>query len=142
MTNFTKTLMLAAAACTIAAGSAAAQTYQAEIPFTFRAGNSTLAPGRYAITVSHMTVGKFLMVRAMDTRKSILLQLNGATGERRGESGAMDARLRFECGASRCALKSMWVGGYQGSYTFPTPALGRNETARIETVELARAKAD
>jgi len=71
MTNFTKTLMLAAAACTIAAGSAAAQTYQAEIPFTFRAGSATLAPGRYAITVSHLTVGKFLVVREMDTHKSI-----------------------------------------------------------------------
>jgi len=54
----------------------------------------------------------------------------------------MDAKLRFECAASRCALKSMWVGGYQGSYTFPTPTLARNEMARIETVELTRVKAD
>jgi len=142
MTNFPKTLMLAAAACTIAAGSAAAQTYQAEIPFTFRAGSATLAPGRYAITVSHLTVGKFLVVREMDTRKGILLQPNGATGERKGENGARDAKLRFECAANRCALRSMWVGGYQGSYKFPTPALAQNEMARIETVELTRVKAD
>jgi hypothetical protein len=139
MTNFTKNLMLAAAACTIAAGTAAAQTYQAEIPFAFRAGSSSLAPGEYSVSMQGITSGKLVVVRNLDTRKSIMVQTASMTGERKGPAAPT---LRFACWEKRCALDSIWVGGYQGAYKLhPTP-LGPRELARMETVELTRGKAD
>jgi hypothetical protein len=138
MTSYTKSLMLAAAACAIAAGNAAAQTYHAEIPFTFRAGSVTMAPGSYDISLQGLTSGKFLMLRNSESKKGVLLATAGITGERKG--GTVP-KLRFACG-SRCALESMFVGGWQGAYKLPTPRLGLNETARVMTVELTRAKTD
>ena len=138
MTNFTKHLMLAAAACTIAAGSAAAQTYQAEIPFTFRAAGVNLAPGRYEISVSRFGSGtRYLKVRDMESHKAVLMTPNGLTGEKKGPG---EPTLRFACVEARCALSALWVGGWEGAYTFATPAAGKHEMARIETVVMSRAK--
>ena len=138
MTRYTKSLMLAAAACAIAAGNAAAQTYHAEIPFTFRAGSTTLAPGGYDISFKGVTSAQFVTLRSTETKKAIMLQTVGMTGEQKGERAPA---LRFKCG-SRCALQSMWVGGWQGAYKLHTPSLGPNETARVMTIDLTRLKAD
>jgi hypothetical protein len=138
MTSYSKSLMLAAAACAIAAGNAAAQTYRAEVPFTFRAGSATMAPGAYDISFVGVTSGKLMVLRNAGTRQSVLLQTAGITGERNG--GGVP-KLRFECG-SRCALESMWVGGWEGAYKLPVPRLGPHETAHITTIELTRVKAD
>jgi hypothetical protein len=139
MTSFTKSLMLAAAACAIAAGNAAAQTYHAEIPFTFRAGTTVMAPGSYEIVVASNLGSKHIRVRDLDTRKTIMVQWASITGDQKHFDGP---KLSFECVNTRCALATMWVGGYEGAYKFHTPALEKNETARIETVGLAPAKAD
>jgi hypothetical protein len=139
MTNFKRNLMLAAAACTIAAGSAAAQTYQAEIPFTFRAGATTMAPGHYQISLAGSTSAKVITVRDLDKRNSIMVQPSGMTGE---QKGAGTPKLGFECANTHCTLASLWVGGYEGAYRFHTPRLARNETARVETIGLTRAKGD
>src|SRR5215467_10030746 len=111
MTSYMKNLMLAAAACAIAAGNAAAQTYHAEIPFSFRAGQTILAPGSYDVRIQG-GVNKMLLLRNADTKKSILVTPEGITGEWK-DAGVPN--LRFEC-ASRCALESLWVGGYAGAY--------------------------
>jgi hypothetical protein len=129
---------LAAAACAIAAGNAAAQTYHAEIPFTFRAGTTMLAPGGYDISFKGATSGKYITLRSTESQKAIMVQTVSMTGEQK--EGSVP-KLRFECG-SRCALQSMWVGGWPGAYKFQTPRLEPNETARVMTVELTRAKAD
>jgi hypothetical protein len=137
MTSYTKSLMLAAAACAIAAGNAAAQTYHAEIPFTFRAGTTMLPPGEYDISFKG-AASNFMTLRNTETLKSIMLQTVSMTGEQKGQRAPA---LRFECG-SRCALQSMWVGGWPGAYKLHTPRLGPNEMARVLTVELTRVKAD
>jgi len=137
MTN-TKSLMLAAVVCAIAAGNAAAQTYHAEIPFTFRAGTTTLAPGGYDISFKGMTSGRYITLRSTESKQAVMVQTTGMTGEQKGESVP---KLRFECG-SRCTLASMWVGGWQGAYKLHTPRLGPNETARVLTIELTPVKAD
>ena len=51
MKSMTTNLMIAAAALAITSGVASAQQYHADIPFAFRAGNATLAPGRYAVAI-------------------------------------------------------------------------------------------
>ena len=137
MTSFMKNWMLAAAACAIAAGNAAAQTYHAEIPFPFRAGNTMLAPGSYDVRIQGANI-KLLLLRNVDTGQAILVSPKGITGEWKGEHVP---NLRFEC-ESRCALESMWVGGYEGAYNFPMPRLEKNETARVMTVGLTHTKGD
>ena len=137
MTN-TKKLMLAAIACAVAAGNAAAQTYQAEIPFTFRAGTTVLAPGSYEISFKGMTSGKYITLRSTESKQSVMLQTTGMTGE---QKGASVPSLTFRCG-SACTLASMWVGGWQGAYRLPMPRLAPNETARVMTIELTHVKAD
>jgi len=137
MTNV-KGLMLAAVACAIAAGNAAAQTYHAEIPFAFRAGKTAMAPGAYDISFSGVTSGKFMTVRNTETRESVLLLPTSFTGDRKTVSVP---KLRFAC-ASYCALESLWVGGWGGAYKLFPPRLGPNETARVMTIELTHVKAD
>jgi hypothetical protein len=137
MTSYTKTLMLAAAACALAAGNAAAQTYHAEIPFSFRAGQTMLAAGSYDVRIQG-GVNKMLLLRNVDTKKAILVTPKSITGEWKG---AAVPNLRFAC-ASRCSLESMWVGGYEGAYTFHMPRVEANETARVTTVGLTLAKGD
>jgi hypothetical protein len=139
MTNFTKNLMLAAAACALAAGTAAAQSYQAEVPFSFRAGSTSLAPGEYSISMQGITSGKLMVVRNLDTHNSIMVQTVSMTGESKGPAAPT---LRFVCWDKRCALESVWVGGYQGAFKLHVAPLGPRELARIETVELARGKAE
>jgi hypothetical protein len=139
MTSFTKNLMLAAAACAIAAGNAAAQTYEAHIPFTFRAGQSVMAPGHYQISLGNGSSRAIVRVRNTDSHETIMLVAASVSGF---SEEARTAKLRFECGNSRCALASMWVGGYDGAYNFHKPRLGRDEMARVEVVGLTRVKGD
>ena len=73
----------------------------------------------------------------MESHKSILMTPNGASGEKKGPSAPT---LRFACVEARCALSALWVGGWEGAYTFATPAPGKHELARIETVVMTRAR--
>src|SRR5262249_25600416 len=133
-----KNLILAAAACAIAAGNAAAQTYKADIPFTFRAGKTTLAAGSYQIHVGGNTSAKFLTVRNMETREAIMLQTASLTGEQTAGSAP---KRRCGCGRT-CALSALWVGGWEGAYKLHMPRLEPNETAGVKTIELTLVKAD
>jgi hypothetical protein len=67
------------------------------------------------------------------------VQYASITGEQKVNS---TPKLTFECAGARCALASLWVGGYEGAYRFHTPRLEANDTAHIQTIQLTRAKAD
>jgi len=139
MTNLTKNLMLAMAACTIAAGTAAAQTYTAQIPFTFRAGKTVMAPGTYQIRLGGLTSTRSVSLYSQDLRKGAILVPTGTTGEHK-DLGAF--KVRFACAGKDCALASIWVGGWEGAYMFPKAKLGSAETARVVEVDVTRVKAD
>jgi len=138
--NFTKYTMLAVAACTMAAGSAAAQSYKAEVPFAFRAGGKLMTAGSYSVSRSSGAGGiTVLRLRNVDSGGGVLLTATSKTGERKGDPAP---KLRFACAGTRCALAAMWVGGDEGAYRFGTPKLDSGETARVREVEIARVKAD
>jgi hypothetical protein len=131
--------MLAAAACAFAAGNAIAQSYEAEIPFTFRAGRVNLAPGRYQVWIDPASSVSLIRLHNMDSRETVLLLPASVAGA--GRYGQV-MKLQFRCGGARCALSSMSVGESQGAYTFHTPALGRDDAARVAEIVLTPVKAD
>ena len=139
MTNFTKKLMLAMAACTIAAGTAAAQTYTAQIPFAFRAGKTVMAPGSYQINVSGLAGAKSVSLYNREAGKGVMLIPSAITGNAKDQDAL---KVRFECAGPRCSLASLGVGGWVGAYVFPKPHLGPAEMARVVEIDLTRAKAD
>ena len=52
MKSSTIRTMIAAAALAVAAGTASAQTYKAEIPVSFRAADKLMLPGSYEVKVN------------------------------------------------------------------------------------------
>jgi len=124
--------MFAAAACSIAAGNVMAETYEAEIPFTFRAGRVTMAPGHYQVWIDPESTARIIRLHNVDSRETLVLM--PASIAAAGHDGAL--KLRFACANSRLALASMWVGDYHGAYTFHTPALGRSDTPHLADIEL------
>ena len=132
MTSFPNSLMFADAACSIAAGTVMAETYEAEIPFTFRAGRVTMAPGRYQVWIDPASTARIIRLHNVDSRETLVLLPASIAAADHGEA----LKLRFACAHARHALASMWVGDYHGAYTFHTPALGRNETPHLADIEL------
>jgi hypothetical protein len=133
MTSFPTNLMCAAAACSIAAGNTLAERYEAEIPFTFRAGRVMMVPGRYQVWIDPASTGRIVRLHNVDSRETLLLMPAAIGG---GGRDARALKLRFACGNSRCALVSMSVGEYHGAYTFHTPTLGRGDKARLADIAL------
>src|SRR5512141_1942709 len=76
MKSFVTNLMLAAATLTVASTVASGQTMKAEIPFAFRAGKTTMAPGNYEITLP--SVDRCFHLFRTESREGILLMHKGA----------------------------------------------------------------
>jgi len=108
MTNFTKNLLIAAAALTLTASVVSAQTLKAEIPFTFAVSGKVLTAGAYQINAASAT--KIVSVRGIETRDSALT-VKGPSADPRPEWKAdHQARLVFECDSSLCTLIKMYNG--------------------------------
>lgn len=139
MTSFPTNLLCAAAACSIAAGKTWAERYEAEIPFTFRAGRVMMAPGRYQVWIEPASTTRMVRLHNMDSRETLVL-LPATIGAAGRDAGTL--KLRFACANSRCALASMSVGEYHGAYTFRTPTLGRDDTAHVADIALTQVPVD
>src|SRR5205809_231121 len=87
-------LMMAAAALAVVSGSAMAQSLKADIPFSFRAGAATLAPGAYVITTNYSAGRSTLVVHSPDTGSGVILSQYVHSGTA-AKSGM--AKLTFEC---------------------------------------------
>jgi len=112
----------------------AAQAFQAQIPFTFRAGRVRMAPGRYQVWVDPKPAVPMIRLHNVDARETLLLVAR--TAQAAGEAGGR--KLRFQCGS----LASLCVGECREAYTFQTPATGRLEGTRATEIELTPVKAD
>jgi hypothetical protein len=138
MMSFSRNFLLGVAACAIAAGTAAAQNYEAEIPFAFRAGTTMMAPGRYHVWIDSTTTSRVIRLLNEDSRQTMVL-LPAAIGAASDDTGRL--QLRFHCDGGRCSLAAMSVGGSAGAYTFHAPRLGRDDTARVADIALKPVKA-
>src|SRR5437016_4017331 len=102
MTNFTKRMTIAAAALLAAAGMASAQHLTAEIPFTFRAGEASMAPGVYQVTTLKMSSGVAIYQFRSETSQTSLAVPTTSADPRKDWAADGKAKLLFECGANRC----------------------------------------
>ena len=144
MTNFTKKMMIAAAAVVVASGVASAQTMKAEIPFTFQAGKSApMAAGTYHISsIYHATGTAMFRLASEDGHTAILLVPNGAGDPKAEWEAAGNPLLNFECGANRCALVGLWTGARNPAYRLSRPKAGAEEPMRTAVVAMRPEKGD
>jgi len=122
MTNFTRNMIIAAAALLSAVGMAEAQTIKAEVPFGFRAAGTMMPAGSYIWEEGRAAgaTAVFKLTNA-ESRQSIFTipiahnTLNpGAT-----------PTLTFECSGHDCSLVRV-APGDGSSYRLNTPGLGKD----------------
>jgi hypothetical protein len=132
--------MIAAAALAAVAGSAAAQTYKAEIPFAVRVGNKVMQPGAYIISTHKNDASAAFTLYNADTK-----MYQGLVATRNGHvSKAWQAGvpvLVFECVSGECGLRELWDGTGGSAFQFPRSRRSVGE-ARIAMVALTPVKAD
>jgi hypothetical protein len=134
--------LIAAAALAVAAGSASAQTYKAEIPLSFRAGRATMAPGAYQIQlVASQTNLISVRVHNLDTKRSVLVfaEIDGYTPKALTQSGK--PVIAFECTGGTCDLTRLWSGGNGASVFFVKPSHSKHE-AQTASVNIELTKAE
>src|SRR5579862_9110554 len=100
---------IAAAALMVAAGSASAQTYRAEIPMAFSAGGRVLAAGPYEISASGYATTKYQFYNRTD-HSGVMLLGNALSDPPKQWRDEGVAKLTFECIDGSCRLKSLWNG--------------------------------
>lgn len=141
MTKFNKTLMLAAAALTLA-GAASAQTLKADIPFAFQAGDKVLQPGTYVVT-RHSTAGiPTFRFTNLDDREAAVAMPYGSHDADKTWRADGKARLAFVCGANRCSISDLWDGDINSAAVgFPSPK-ARKESMRTAVIFAEPVRAD
>jgi hypothetical protein len=130
--------IIAAAALAVAVTSASAQTYKAEIPVGFRAGNTQMLPGAYDITIVRGFSGtQVFKLNDLDHNKSVLLVSPPESDVLKSWKAAGKPVIAFECLDGSCSLSRMWNGKDPTMYKFPTPKVGNGEArASIMVVKL------
>jgi hypothetical protein len=143
MKSSTMRLMIAAAALVVAAGTASAQTYKAEIPMAFRAAGKLMAPGSYEIRVSRNSATELLYVRNTGANATVVLLGQVKTDPPKEWRQAGNPKLAFTCTAGACSLSRMWDGSDSYAYRFPAPKAQAGDLAatRSELVTLSMIKA-
>jgi len=133
--------MIATAALAVAAGSASAQTYTAEIPMPFRVGKTTMAPGLYRIRIDPQEALKVVSIRNLGNRE--LVVANAAVKDDVPKAWAEEHKpaLGFECVGETCALRSLWNAQDSFAYLFSVRNLPVGEKT-VKPVMLKRVKAD
>jgi hypothetical protein len=132
--------VIAAAALAAVAGSAAAQTYKAEIPLSFHVGSKIMQPGEYRIYMHGTGEAAAFTIYNVETKVSDgLTAMRSGHVEKAWQQGA--PVLVFECVGSDCLLHELWTGTTSSAFLFPRPR-GRSGEARIAVVALTAAKAD
>ena len=124
MSSASNRLILAGGLMALAAGVAAAQSLQAEIPFAFRAGDQVFPAGSYQVQLAGRSNEVVVLTGNSGT---VTLLPNGATAPGRAAITTGDPKLTFECGPARCALIQLWTGAGSQALTFRQPLM-RNES--------------
>ena len=144
MKKLTTRFMIAAAALVVGAGAASAQigtTITAQIPFEFRVGNQTLAPGTYAVDrLVQSSAPVFRLWNARLRRSAILLPQAQVDPQKGWADGR--PKLVFACIGSRCALAELWAGSESYAYTFSHPKRGKDEEAYLRAIPMQPGKGE
>jgi hypothetical protein len=141
MKRFTLSLIFAAAAATVAAGSASAQMLKAEIPFTFRAAGAQMGPGTYTVITQNSAGLPHFVLKNVDTGKAAILTAGILTNASRTWKDDGTPRIAFQCIERRCSLQQIWGGGVSSVYEFPTPKVRADESSTLTEIRMTT-KAD
>jgi hypothetical protein len=135
--------MLAVAALTVAAGSAAAQTYKAEIPMAFRTSNAVMAAGTYQFSVVSKSNGKpVLVIRNVTSHASAMVVSNAGSDAPKAWRAAGKPVVSFACSGKTCSLSGLWDGDSVSTLKFPVAKLPAAETERASVVTFSLARTD
>ena len=129
-------LMTIAAVTALTAGIAATQSLQANIPFTFRAGNDTLPAGTYRVSLAG-TYDQLVTLRNFDSSRSMVLLASGETPAPHSWSRTGYPKLIFEC-TDRCTLTKLWTGSGEPVIKIPHRSSGSDALPAIAEVRLTR----
>jgi len=142
MTNFTTRMMIAAATLVVAAGAASAQTLKAEIPFTFRAGDTVMEAGSYQVSrISQQSGTPVFQLR--DAARAILLMPVASGDANKSWVAKGKPVLSFECGPNHCSLAAIWTGAHADlAYLIRQVKMGKEEPVRVALIEIRPDKAD
>ncbi len=132
MTNFTKSIMVATAALTLA-GVASAEGLKANIPFAFHVGNKLMQPGVYRITTVGTTIRNYRLLN-VNMRDAALTQPGYSKDPAKAWKADGKARLAFECGTSGCVLSELWDGESGNSSQKFRISKSHNESMRVAIV--------
>jgi len=119
MKNSTMRMMVAAAALTVAAGVVSAQTYKAEVPLAFRAGDKLMQPGAYNVQVTLTSGIAHVMVRNEDNGATAILVPTYGSDAPKAWRAAGKPVFAFECIDDHCMLRTLWSGSDLATYRFP-----------------------
>src|SRR5882724_6641619 len=135
----TKTLVMTAALAALAVG-ASAQSMNAEIPFTFRAGDAVLAAGSYRIHAPTANGSSVIRLTNNDTRKGIILMPHYRSDAPKASSG--EPKLWFACAGSSCVLTTVWNGASHTAQVVGSPARAGKEIAETRVVSMTAVKSE
>jgi len=139
MKSMTTKLMMTAAALAIASV-ASAQTYRAEIPFSFQAGGKLMSPGTYMVRMNDPQQ-KLVVFSNYDAKQAVIL-LTYPGESRKDMTGNAAPSLTFECGIGRCALARLWTGSTGPAIAFPHRRPGNSEQASLTEIRLVKSNGD
>ncbi len=133
--------MIAAAALAAAAGSAAAQTYRAEIPLSFHMGDKLMPPGAYQVEQVRRDGTQIVFIRNLDTHETVATVAGVPVDPPKAWVNKGDPMLGFQCVSGNCALTRLWDGRDQFAYHFRAHKLPPGEET-MTAIMLKPVKAD
>ncbi len=142
MKSSTMRMMIAAAALVVAAGTASAQTYKAEIPMAFRAAGKLMTPGSYEIRVARNSATELVFVRNTEAPGAVILVVKAKADPPKEWRQGGNPKVGFACIDGACHLSALWDGSDVSEYVFgsPKPPAG-DLVARTELVTLSMIRA-
>jgi hypothetical protein len=112
--------MIAVAALAVAGTASAQQSYRAEIPLTFRAGNTTMLPGAYRIDTRLSANGSQLIYFSnLDTHQNVIVLTGPATDAPTAWKEKGLPVIEFKCVEDSCTASKLWSGGDEYAYSLP-----------------------
>ena len=116
MTNFTKNLMIAAAALVLSASVVSAQTVlTADIPFAFQISGKVLPAGTYRVANTSNSGLPIFLLRNSEGQSAVVMPV-AANDPAKAWKSDRNPRLAFSCGSERCILLDLWTGGDAPAY--------------------------
>jgi len=137
MKSFTVKSMITMAAMTVAAGIASAQALKVEIPFSFRAGETMMAPGTYMLVANSYTFHTAaIKLRRYGEGGGILMLANARDAAKEWVRTGLP-KVAFDCLEGRCTLATVWNGTSRDALEVRMSKREMQENANLSVITLS-----